>query len=363
METDGKKLVDLVKSATDARPEEIFKKPEQRKELLAALRKLTLKLEDPHEAIVRMIFQPHENAAIRIAIDLNLFVLVGKAENGVTAEELEQLTGAERALLAPPVEGATRHLFDESAVSLSQLPEFLQQTKYENPVDTKNGPFQHAFKTKSKMWEYISERPSRLNAFNDFMEGQRVGRTQWYRGFPVEESLSDESNDLDTVLMVDVGGGRGHDLEAFKAAFPQLPGKAIVQDLPFTIDDIKHLAPEVEAMKHNFFDPQPVKGAKSYYFRNIFHDWPDKDARVILQHTADAMKKGYSRILINEWVLSDTNSSVLSTLMDINMMCLFAGTERTRSHWDALLGSAGLKIVKVWDLGPDTESLIEAVLA
>lgn len=75
------------------------------------------------------------------------------------------------------------------------------------------------------------------------------------------------------------------------------------------------------------------------------------------------MKKGYSRILINEWVLSDTNSSVLSTLMDINMMCLFAGTERTRSHWDALLGSAGLKIVKVWDLGPDTESLIEAVLA
>lgn len=140
------------------------------------------------------------------------------------------------------------------------------------------------------MWEYISERPSRLNAFNDFMEGQRVGRTQWYRGFPVEESLSDESNDLDTVLMVDVGGGRGHDLEAFKAAFPQLPGKAIVQDLPFTIDDIKHLAPEVEAMKHNFFDPQPVKGrnpghflvyvgadrcrvgAKSYYFRNIFHD-------------------------------------------------------------------------------------------
>lgn len=57
METDGKKLVDLVKSATDARPEEIFKKPEQRKELLAALRKLTLKLEDPHEAIVRMIFQ------------------------------------------------------------------------------------------------------------------------------------------------------------------------------------------------------------------------------------------------------------------------------------------------------------------
>lgn len=89
---------------------------------------------------------------------------------------------------------------------------------------------------------------------------------------------------------------------------------------------------------------------------------PDSEARVILQHAADAMKKGYSRLLINEWVLSDTNSSLLAAMMDINMMCLFAGTERTRSQWDALLGSAGLKIVKLWGPGQETESLIEAVL-
>lgn len=54
---DGKKMIELVKSAVDARTEEICQGSEQKKELLAALRKLTAKLEDPNEAIVRMIFQ------------------------------------------------------------------------------------------------------------------------------------------------------------------------------------------------------------------------------------------------------------------------------------------------------------------
>lgn len=231
------------------------------------------------------------------------------------------------------------------------------------------------------------------------MEGQREGRTPWFHHYPVQDALGDVSNNADTILIVDVGGGRGHDMEAFRSAFPQQEGKLIVQDLPTTIDDINHLASGVEAMKHDFFSPQPVKGkrpkgqllhlmvipigAKAYYFRNIFHDCksllqncprlglrliayfvvgPDSDAGVILQHTADAMKKGYSRLLINEWVLSDTNSSFLPAAMDINMMCLFSGMERTRSQWDALLGRVGLKIIKLWGPGQETESLIEAVL-
>lgn len=392
MEMSGEKLIGLVNSAADARTEELCQGTEQRKELLAALRKLTLKLEDPNESIARIIFQPHENAVIRVAIDLNLFVLVGKEEKGLTAKDLARLTGAEKSLIvrimrlltsmgiflekgeqhyaatpisnawtAPPVEGATRHLFDESAVSLSKLPEFLQLTKYKNPVDNTYSSFQEAFRTKLKMWEYIFERPERLNAFNTFMEGQRVGRVQWFHHFPVD-SLGGDSNNADTVLMVDVGGGRGHDLEAFKSAYPQQQGRLIVQDLSATIDDIKHPKPGIEAMKHDFFRSQPVKGAKSYYFRNIFHDWPDSEARVILQHTADAMAKGVSRVLINEWVLSDTNASIKSAQMDINMMCLFSGTERTRSQWDALLGRAGLKIVKIWGPDRETECLIEAVL-
>ncbi|KAL9596013.1 MAG: hypothetical protein Q9219_006097 [cf. Caloplaca sp. 3 TL-2023] len=211
-----------------------------------------------------------------------------------------------------------------------------------------------------KMWEYISERPPRLNAFNTFMEGQREGRVPWHHYFPVTDTWGDSSDDA--VLIVDVGGGRGHDMEAFKSVFPQQKGRLIVQDLPSTIDDIRHLEPGVEAMKYDFFTPQPVKGAKAYYFRNIFHDWPESNARIILQHTADAMTRGYSRLLINEWVLADRNSGLIPATMDINMMCLFAGMERTHSQWTELLASTGLKIVKLWGSGSNSESVIEAML-
>lgn len=89
---------------------------------------------------------------------------------------------------------------------------------------------------------------------------------------------------------------------------------------------------------------------------------PDDKCRAILQHTADAMEKSHSRVLINEFVLSDLGSPLQPAMMDINMMALLSGMERTKSHWSALLRSVGLKIVKIWGLGPETESLIEAVL-
>lgn len=100
-----------------------------------------------------------------------------------------------------------------------------------------------------------------MSAFNTYMEGQRVDRVQWHTYFPVQEVLLNDFNaEEKAVLLVDVGGGRGHDLEAFKEAFPHQEGRLIIQDLPDVIDDIRQPVPGVEAMKHNFFRPQPVKG-------------------------------------------------------------------------------------------------------
>ena len=103
-------------------------------------------------------------------------------------------------------------------------------------------------------------------------------------------------------------------------------------------------------------------GARAYYFRNILHDWPDEKCREILRRTAAAMKKGYSKVLINEWCLDDRHSTVFATLSDINMMAACAGMERTRSQWADLLGTSGLRIHRIWSIGVDSESLIEAAL-
>jgi hypothetical protein len=60
-------------------------------------------------------------------------------------------------------------------------------------------------------------------------------------------------------LLVDIGGGRGHDLEAFGKKFPNAKGKLVLQDLP-PIDDISELDQSIMRMKYDFFTEQPIKG-------------------------------------------------------------------------------------------------------
>ena len=102
--------------------------------------------------------------------------------------------------------------------------------------------------------------------------------------------------------------------------------------------------------------------AKAYYFRGIFHDWPDKACRDILRNTVAGMKRGYSKILIDEMVLPNVGVPRKGALMDLSMMALETGAERTSQQWHDLLGSVGLRIDKIWPSKAGPESLIEAAL-
>lgn len=73
------------------------------------------------------------------------------------------------------------------------------------------------------------------------------------------------------------------------------------------------------------------------------------------------MLPGYSKLLIFEWVLPDIGTPLYPALLDINMLALLSGMERTTSQWKALLDSVGLEIVKFWTIDNETEGLIEAV--
>ena len=74
------------------------------------------------------------------------------------------------------------------------------------------------------------------------------------------------------------------------------------------------------------------------------------------------MQKGYSRLLISDWVLPDTNVTLFPAQFDIFMMALISGMERTRTQWTKLLTTAGLEIVKFHSADSETEGLVEAVL-
>lgn len=70
----------------------------------------------------------------------------------------------------------------------------------------------------------------------------------------------------DDVLIVDVGGNKGHDLEEFKSKWPNAPGRLVLQDQPHVLVDIQSLDPAIEPMVHDFFTEQTLKGE---FFRHI----------------------------------------------------------------------------------------------
>ena len=245
---------------------------------------------------------------------------------------------------------------------LSKLPDYLGQTGFQNPSDAFDGPFQYAMGTKSHYFEWLNSHPRDQIAFNTLMGISRMGRgEEWFEFYPVEEKLRVAG---DEPLLVDVGGGLGHDLIALKAKFPNIPGKLVVQDLPIVIDNVKDLPPGIEAMKHDFFSAQPVKNAKAYYLRTVLHDWPDKQVREILKNIKTAMNKD-SILLINENVLPEANVPLYPAMLDLSMMAMFSSLDRTRSHLRELLTLAGFKSLNVWTpkvAVPGSGTLLEATI-
>ena len=71
------------------------------------------------------------------------------------------------------------------------------------------------------------------------------------------------------------------------------------------------------------------------------------------------MDSEYSTLLINDYVVPEMGASLRVASMDLQMMSLFAGIERTESQWRSLLDLSGLEIVKIWYSATGLESIIE----
>ena len=91
------------------------------------------------------------------------------------------------------------------------------------------------------------------------MTVQRRDRANWLDFYPLNQLAYGFSKAEDAVLLVDVGGGRGHEIQEINTRYPALPGRMILQDLQGTIGQVRP-EPGMEVMAHDFFTPQPIRG-------------------------------------------------------------------------------------------------------
>ncbi|KAF1952680.1 S-adenosyl-L-methionine-dependent methyltransferase [Byssothecium circinans] len=245
-------------------------------------------------------------------------------------------------------DAGARLFYDLVIPGMQPLPRFLAETSYKNPTYPEHLPFNSAFGPQL-FFSWVQEHPEVLGSFLEWVAVQRQGHTGWLEFYPFEQQVINgfDQEDPNAVLLVDIGGNTGHELQEIRRHFPSLPGRMVLQDLPSTIEQVQS-GHEFEVMAHDFFTSQPIHGARVYYLRSILHDWDD--AKIL-------------KVLINEFAIPNRGASAFAMRSDFMVMALAGAVERTEKQWNALLNSAGLKIDQIWTAEPESESIIEASLA
>lgn len=139
-----------------------------------------------------------------------------------------------------------------------KAPNYLREGGYRCPTDPRDGFMQYAFRTKMTTFELFSSIPRIFKDFNTFMGSTMGARRYWVDWYPIQERLLDGADD-NSALVVDVGGGKGHDVLAFHAKYPGR-GRLVLQDLAPVMENLTDLDPGIEPMAYDFFTEQPVKG-------------------------------------------------------------------------------------------------------
>ncbi|KAF6797561.1 sterigmatocystin 8-o-methyltransferase [Colletotrichum sojae] len=317
-----------------------------------ALNKALRQVQNPWEiAWDHVITRCGGNAAIKTLIDVGAFKKWAEAGGEpITCTELAKLVDADEILI--------RRLM--RAIAGQNL---IVETDLDTYAPT---PWAKALGEDPSLcacfFEYVGSNPLLTADFNDAMEGNSRGNlTDWVDVYPTKNLL--EGARPGRPLVVDVGGGKGHDLVKFHVRHPEIaPGSLILQDLPIILKGAD-VNPVITVQEYDFFTPQPVKGARAYFMHGVLHDWPEPKAMEILQVVTKAMEKGYSKLLIHENMINERGAVARVTSLDILMMGGMAAAERTEGQWRSMVEGAGLKVVKIWrgmDMG---ECIIEAELA
>ena len=153
----------------------------------------------------------------------------------------------------------------------------------------------------------------------------------------------------ETGWLVDVGGGCGALLTYIMRMYPAMRGTLF--DTPAVIAAAgKHLevAPGADRrslVPGNFLEEVP-SGADVYLLSGVIHDWEDERAVSILANCRASMTRR-GRVLVVECVVPDGDESSFSKLLDLNMLVMNGGRERTQTEFQRLFAAAGLRMTRV----------------
>jgi hypothetical protein len=208
----------------------------------------------------------------------------------------------------------------------------------EYSIRTGKPAFDHLFG--QPVFDYLSQHPVQAKNFDAAMTGIHGPETQ---------AMLDTYDFTGIATLIDVGGGNGSVLCAILRKYPSLRG--ILYDLPGVIERAQAhiaqagLADRCQAAAGSFFEQVPG-GADAYLMRHIIHDWTDAQCTTILGNCRKAMGPT-ARILVVESVIPPGNEPAFVKQLDMNMLLIPGGQERTEAEYRTLFERAGLRLTGI----------------
>ena len=197
------------------------------------------------------------------------------------------------------------------------------------------------------LWAYFAEHPEASAIFNATMETKAQ----------VQIAAVLAAYDFSEFKVIgDIGGGRGHLLKAVLDRVPT--AKGVMFDLPYVVADPAGAAsPRITRQAGDFFkDKLPVCDA--YLVMEVIHDWSDAESIAILQAIRRAAPP-QARLLLVEEMIPDDPGPAWSKVLDIHMLTLIGGKQRTRREYEVLFDAAGFSFRREIDTGAGV-SILEA---
>jgi SAM-dependent methyltransferase len=145
--------------------------------------------------------------------------------------------------------------------------------------------------------------------------------------------------------IVDVGGGQGTLLQGILERYSAARG--VLCDLPSVVANVARsmVSDRCELVGQDIFVSVPAHG-DAYLLKRVLHDWNDDDALRLLKNVRWAIASG-GKLLVIESVVLPSNQPDPAKWMDLNMLALFPGRERTADEFDGLFRSAGFQLTRI----------------
>jgi hypothetical protein len=219
-------------------------------------------------------------------------------------------------------------------------------------VKTGEIAFDHTFGM--PVFPYFAENPAVAEIFDNAMTSFSA---------PMAQAVAAVYDFSQTGTIADIGGGHGLLLATVLKNAPQANG--ILFDQPQVVEgadkvlETEGVAGRVRTVGGNFFEAVPVE-ADLYLMKFIIHDWNDEQSVRILSNLAQSAKPGAKLLLVETVVEEDDAAPSMSKVMDLNMLAMTGGKERTEKEYAALFEKTGFKLTRVIPT-PSPMQIVEAV--